>query len=151
MLFSSMTFIYVFLPIVTTLYLLVRKELKNHVLLFASLIFYAWGEPKYLAIMLLTILTNYVFAILIEKARIYADSGKSESAIVLHAKSYFLTIALLIDLGILGYFKYFNFLIENLNLLFHTNADFIKVIMPIGISFYTFQSISYIIDIYRGG
>ncbi len=120
-------------------------------LLFASLIFYAWGEPKYLAIMLLTILSNYVFAILIEKARLYAASGKSNSYLMLHAKSYFLALALIIDLGILGYFKYFNFLIENLNLLFHTQKDFIKVIMPIGISFYTFQSISYIIDIYRGG
>lgn len=152
MLFSSMTFIYVFLPVVTVLYLLLRKELRNHLLLIASLVFYAWGEPRYLAIMLITILINYTFAILIEKSRLKESAEQGGGAwFSSHAKSFYLVIALVLDLGVLGYFKYFNFLIENLNALFHTHTDFIKVVMPIGISFYTFQAISYLMDIYRGG
>ena len=150
MLFSSMTFIYVFLPVVTVLYLLLRKELRNHLLLIASLVFYAWGEPRYLAIMLITILINYTFAILIEKSRL-KETSEQGAWFSSYAKSFYLVIALVLDLGVLGYFKYFNFLIENLNALFHTHTDFIKVVMPIGISFYTFQAISYLMDIYRGG
>ena len=157
MLFSSMTFIYLFLPIVVTIYIIVRKELRNYILLIASLIFYAWGEPKYLSIMLLTILANYFFAIFIEYSKntqlnVFFYSKKSlYSSIIKFRTSILLFIALFIDLGILAYFKYFNFLIDNINLLFHSNVDFIKVIMPIGISFYTFQAISYLIDVYRGG
>lgn len=148
MLFSSMTFIYVFLPLVCCIYLLVRNELKNHVLLIASLVFYAWGEPKYLAIMIATILINYVFAILIEKANSNVLSGKLSS--FFFNKKLLLALCITANLTILCYFKYFNFLAENINLLFKANVDFIKVIMPIGISFYTFQSISYVMDVYRG-
>ena len=137
MLFCSMTFIYVFLPIVCSIYLIVRSEMRNYVLLGASLIFYAWGEPKYLAIMLLTILLSYFSALII-------DYYKNKIT-----KLLFLFLAILANLGILCYFKYFNFLLENINLLFKTNIDFIKVVMPIGISFYTFQAISYIVDVYR--
>lgn len=157
MLFSSMTFIYLFLPIVVTIYIIVRKELRNYILLIASLIFYAWGEPKYLSIMLLTILANYIFAIFIEYSKntqlnVFFYSKKSlYSSIIKFRTNILLFVALFIDLGILAYFKYFNFLIDNINLLFHSNVDFIKVIMPIGISFYTFQAISYLIDVYRGG
>ena len=136
MLFCSMTFIYIFLPIVATIYFFAKKELRNMVLLAASLIFYAWGEPRYLAIMLITILINYIFALLL-------DRFKTHKKILL-----FLTVAL--NLGFLIYFKYFNFLLENINMLFRTNIDFIQVIMPIGISFYTFQALSYIFDVYRG-
>ena len=157
MLFSSMTFIYLFLPIVVTIYIIVRKELRNYILLIASLIFYAWGEPKYLSIMLLTILANYIFAIFIEYSKntqlnVFFYSKKSlYSSIIKFRTNILLFVALFIDLGILAYFKYFNFLIDNINLLFQSNVDFIKVIMPIGISFYTFQAISYLIDVYRGG
>lgn len=136
MLFSSMTFIYVFLPIVCGLYLITKKELHNPILLIASIIFYAWGEPRYLAIMLLVILINYLGAILIEKYP--------------HKKRFTLILAIIANLAFLIYFKYFNFLLENINSLFHTNIDFIKVIMPIGISFYTFQAMSYLIDVFRG-
>lgn len=136
MLFSSMTFIYVFLPIVCGLYLITKKELHNPILLIASIIFYAWGEPRYLAIMLLVILINYLGAILIEKYP--------------HKKRFTLILAIIANLAFLIYFKYFNFLLENINALFHTNIDFIKVIMPIGISFYTFQAMSYLIDVFRG-
>lgn len=136
MLFSSMTFIYIFLPIVCGLYLITKKEMHNPILLIASIIFYAWGEPRYLAIMLLVILINYLGAILIDKYP--------------HKKRLTLTLAIIGNLAFLVYFKYFNFLLENINALFHTNIDFIKVIMPIGISFYTFQAISYLIDVFRG-
>ena len=148
MLFSSMTFIYVFLPIVCSIYLLVRNELKNHVLLIASLLFYAWGEAKYLAIMIFTILINYIFAILIEKARNQTKTNAFKSIFI--NKKLLLSLCIIANLSILGYFKYFNFLAENINYLFKANVDFIKVIMPIGISFYTFQSISYVMDVYRG-
>lgn len=136
MLFSSMTFIYVFLPIVLLLYLISKKELHNPILLVASIIFYAWGEPKYLAIMLLTILVNYFGAILIEKSNIY--------------KKLFLILTVAANLSFLIYFKYFNFLIANCNNLFHLNIHALDIIMPLGISFYTFQALSYVVDVYRG-
>ena len=136
MLFSTMTFVYMFLPIVALLYLVTKKELHNPILLTASIIFYAWGEPKYLAIMLVTILVNYFGAILIDKVKTY--------------KKCILISTIIIDLGFLVYFKYFNFLITNCNNLFHSNINALDIIMPLGISFYTFQAISYVIDVYRG-
>ena len=137
MLFSSMTFIYVFLPIVCTTYLLARKELHNYILLIASMIFYAWGEPNYLAIMLLTILVNYIGAN-------YISRSKNDK----HRK-WLLAITILADLSFLFYFKYFNFVMGNINAVFHAQIKFIDVIMPIGISFYTFQALSYVVDVYR--
>lgn len=136
MLFSSISFIYVFLPAVCFLYLITRKELHNPILLIASIIFYAWGEPRYLAIMLVTIMVNYLGALLIEKYPL--------------KKKLTLTLTIAANLGFLIYFKYFNFILGNINALLHTNIDFIKVVMPIGISFYTFQAMSYLIDVYRG-
>lgn len=136
MLFSSMTFIYVFLPIVLLIYLLAKKSLHNYILLGASIIFYAWGEPRYLAIMLLTILINYFGAIAVNKY----DSHKK----------LILWLTILANLSFLIYFKYFNFLIKNINCLFHSNIDILNIVMPIGISFYTFQALSYVIDVYRG-
>lgn len=135
MLFSSTTFLFLFLPIVCAIYLLVRQELRNYVLLAASLIFYGWGEPRYLAIMLLTIMVNYVGAIGIERYRLWAK--------------WILLLTVLADLGVLFYFKYFNFVVENVNAAFGSDFSFVKVIMPIGISFYTFQSLSYLVDVYR--
>lgn len=136
MLFSSISFIYVFLPAVCFLYLITRKELHNPILLIASIIFYAWGEPRYLAIMLVTIMVNYLGALMIEKYPL--------------KKKLTLVFTVAVNLGFLVYFKYFNFILGNINALLHTNIDFIKVIMPIGISFYTFQAMSYLIDVYRG-
>ncbi len=136
MLFSSMTFIYMFLPIVCAVYLLSKKEFHNPILLIASIIFYAWGEPRYLAIMLLTIIINYFGAISIEKTE-------------KHKKSV-LILTIIANLSFLIYFKYFNFLINNANALFHCSINPLNIIMPIGISFYTFQAISYIIDVFRG-
>lgn len=135
MLFSSMTFIYIFLPIVLLLYLITKKELHNPILLIASILFYAWGEPKYLAIMLLTIIINYFGALAIEK---YEKHKKP-----------ILVLTILANLSFLIYFKYFNFLIDNFNSLFNCHINALNVIMPIGISFYTFQALSYVIDVYR--
>ncbi len=135
MLFSTMTFIYVFLPIVLLLYLVTKKELHNPILLVVSIIFYAWGEPKYLAIMLLTILINFLGAIFIDKYQKH--------------KKLILIATIIGNLSFLIYFKYFNFLIENYNNIFHANLEPLNVIMPIGISFYTFQALSYVIDVYR--
>ena len=138
MLFSSMTFVFMFLPIVCATYLLARKELQNYILLIASVIFYAWGEPRYLAIMFLTIIINYVGANYI-----------SRSKNPLHRKL-LLAITIVADLSFLFYFKYFNFVMDNINAAFNANLTFIDVVMPIGISFYTFQALSYVVDVYRG-
>ncbi|MCQ2206688.1 MAG: MBOAT family protein [Paludibacteraceae bacterium] len=134
MLFSSLTFLFVFLPIVLITYYLVKPTLRNSVLLFASLFFYAWGEPTYLIIMLATIVINYVGARCIE---------------ALNHKKLALAGTIAVDLAFLGYFKYYDFFIDNINTLFHSNLDFIHIALPIGISFYTFQSISYLVDVYR--
>lgn len=136
MLFSSMTFVFIFLPIVLLLYLISKKELHNPILLIASIIFYAWGEPKYLAIMLFTILINYFGAIAVDKYSNY--------------KKLILSTTILANLGFLIYFKYFNFLITNCNNIFHSHINTLDIAMPIGISFYTFQALSYVVDVYKG-
>ena len=136
MLFSSMTFVFMFLPIVCALYLMSNKRFHNPILLAASILFYAWGEPKYLAIMLLTILINYAGALAVEKFNKH--------------KKLWLILTIIVDLGFLIYFKYFNFIIDNINNLFHAHISALDVIMPIGISFYTFQALSYVIDVFRG-
>ena len=136
MLFSSMTFVFMFLPIVLVLYLVTKKELHNPILLIASIIFYAWGEPKYLAIMLLTILLNYFGAIAVDKFQ--------------QCRKLILGLTVAANLGFLIYFKYFNFLIDNCNNIFHSNINALAIVMPIGISFYTFQALSYVVDVYRG-
>ena len=158
MLFSSTVFLFLFLPIVCALYLLVRKELKDYVLLLASIFFYAWGEPRYVAVMLLTIIINYVGALWVANL----NSKKKSFGFTLFlgertklncscsAAKLALLLTVLGDLSFLFYFKYFNFFVENINALFDGHIDFIKVIMPIGISFYTFQAISYVVDVYRG-
>jgi alginate O-acetyltransferase complex protein AlgI len=130
-----MTFVYLFLPIVCVSYILIRQELRNLMLLAASIIFYAWGEPRYLVIMFLTIIVNYLGAVFIDRYRAKAK--------------WFLFLAIVLNLSFLIYFKYFNFLVENLNNLANSNFDLIKVVMPIGISFYTFQAMSYLVDVYR--
>ena len=131
-----MTFVFLFLPILCVLYLCTKKELHNPILLVASILFYAWGEPKYLAIMLLTIIVNYAGALAIEKFEKH--------------KKLALILTVIADLGFLAYFKYFNFVLENINHIFSMDIKFIEVILPLGISFYTFQAMSYLIDVYRG-
>lgn len=131
-----MTFVFLFLPIVCGLYFFTPKVARNYILLFASILFYAWGEPKYVAIMLMTIVVNYLGALLIDKYKQH--------------KKWILIGTILSDLGFLFYFKYFNFVMKNVNFAFGADIPFLDVIMPIGISFYTFQAISYVVDVYRG-
>lgn len=137
MLFSSMTFLFVFMPVVMSIYLLSKKDIRNYVLLAASIIFYAWGEPRYLAIMIMTIVVTYAGARIVDRC---LDDKKRKWA---------MAATILVDLGFLIYFKYFNFIVDNVNAALQLNLDFIDVVMPIGISFYTFQAISYLIDVYR--
>ncbi len=143
MLFSSIPFLYYFLPCTLLLYFIVPKSLKNLVLLFASLFFYAWGEPKFLLIMLLSILLGYIYGILIETFNQPKYTSKKLSTL-------FLVLSLLTSIGTLAYYKYVDFFIKNTNALFGTSIALKKIALPIGISFYTFQILSYTIDVYRG-
>lgn len=136
MVFSSITFLFYFLPIVLAIYYLVPNKCKNIVLLISSLAFYFYGEPKYTLLMLFSIASVYIFGLLIDKYKKHA--------------TLFLILSLLVSFGLLIYFKYINFIIQNINLWLTNKLDFIYVVLPIGISFYTFQMVSYIIDVYRG-
>lgn len=138
MLFSSITFLYYFLPITLIVYFLVPFKAKNLVLLLASLIFYFWGEPKFVLIMLASITTAYVFGLLM-------DHAKSK----IWRKVWFI-LSCVVTLSFLLVFKYTDFLLTNLNLLFGTSIPLLQLVLPIGISFYTFQILSYTIDAYRG-
>ena len=138
MLFSSIPFLYYFLPSVLILYFLVPKKLKNTVLLISSLVFYGWGEPKYVIMMVASIIIGFVSGLLIE-----ATNEKSKKKLIL-------TINIIINLGFLGFFKYSNFFIENFNNVTGLSLKLLNVALPIGISFYTFQILSYAVDVYRG-
>lgn len=138
MLFSSISFIYYFLPIVLIIYFIVPSKLKNLVLLLSSLFFYFYGEPNYLWILLFSCLINYFFARIIEKNRQTKLS------------KYLLIIDILINIGMLFYFKYTDFFIQNINNMFGSDMALLKIVMPIGISFFTFQTMSYVIDVYTG-
>lgn len=137
MLFSGIPFLFYFLPIELLLYFSVPKKLKNAVLLLSSLFFYGWGEPKFLIFMLISIIQGYVFGLLIEKY-----NGMKRSKV-------FLVASVFISLGILGYYKYADFFIENFNALTGASVPLLKIVLPIGISFYTFQILSYVVDVYR--
>ena len=136
MVFSSIAFLFYFLPITLALYYLLSKKCRNFVLLIISLIFYAYGEPKYVLIMILSIVFTYIYGLLIDKFKKYSKL--------------FLILAICTSIGLLIYFKYTNFIIENVNFWLSNRIDFINVVLPIGISFYTFQMLSYIIDLYKG-
>ena len=137
MLFSSITFLYYFLPCVILLYYITPKKLKNLTLLLSSLVFYAWGEPKYVILMAVGILNGYIAGLLIEK---FIGTKKSTAV---------LWISALINIGCLGYFKYADFFIDNINAVTGASIPFLKIALPVGISFYTFQILSYTIDVYR--
>ena len=138
MVFSSTVFLFYFLPIVLFIYYIVPKKFKNIVLLIFSIIFYAYGEPKFIFIMIFSIVFTYIFGILINK---YKNTKYSKIILI---------ISICFNLGILIYFKYIDFIIENINLWLSSKIDLLYVLLPIGISFYTFQTISYLIDLYRG-
>lgn len=138
MVFNSMVFLWIFLPLCLISYFLIKDKYKNLLLVLLSLIFYAWGETKYIILLLITIIINYGMALLIDKQQ------------KKHIKKLLFIIALLFNLGILAYYKYFNFAVSNVEKIFSINVSQIKkVALPLGISFYIFSSISYIFDVYK--
>ena len=136
MLFSSITFLYCFLPLVLVFYFLAPGKFKNVVLLIASLFFYGWGEPKFLLLMILTIVFGYMMGILTEKYPL--------------RRKVWLAMSILFDLGALAFFKYADFFIGSVNAVTGLSIPLLRIALPIGISFYTFQILSYNIDVYRG-
>ena len=137
MLFSSIPFLYYFLPAVLILYFLAPWKLKNTVLLLSSLVFYGWGEPKLLALMVFTILLFYLCGLAI------GASGQRRK------KKFWLTVSIVISIGLLGLFKYADFFIGSVNAVTGLSIPLLKLALPVGISFYTFQCLSYTIDVYR--
>ena len=139
MLFSSIVFLFTFLPAVMILYYLLPVRFRNVILLLASLVFYAWGEPVYLFLMLLSILFNYFSGL--DIARSLQDKRAAKRSLVFN---------LIINLAVLGFFKYEGFVLDTLNGILPVHISYHALPLPIGISFYTFQILSYIIDVYRG-
>lgn len=138
MVFSSTIFLCVYLPLVLLGYYICPKKGRNLFLLIASLVFYAWGEPKYVFLMIFSILVNYIFGRLMDKHR----ENKKRLKLML-------VLSVVIDLGLLSVFKYTDFIITNVNAIFGASFDLLNIALPIGISFYTFQAMSYTIDVYR--
>lgn len=134
MLFSSVTFLFYFLPIVLILYFAVPRQMKNVVLLTASIVFYAWGEPRYVLWMLGMTVQGYVLGLWIEKGK--------------HAKVW-LTLSVILSLGLLCYLKYMDFFIQTLNSILPLHINTLQIALPVGVSFYTFQIVAYTIDVYR--
>lgn len=143
MVFTSAMFMFMFLPLVTILYFLINIKFRNILLLIASLLFYAWGEPKHVIVMLISIAINYYFGLLVHKNS--SDVSNKKKSLI---------YAIVLNLGMLMFFKYFNFIIANINSLasiIGINKEFVvsPIHLPIGISFFTFQGLSYVIDVYR--
>ena len=133
MIFSSIYFIYYFLIIFLIIYFITPKKFKNYTLLLGSLFFYFYGDSKYIVLLLISSLVNYILGRLISKKN----------------KKLFLIIGLIFNFGLLFYFKYFNFFLSNINSLFKTNINLFSIVLPLGISFYTFKNASYLIDVYK--
>ncbi|ASW42446.1 alginate O-acetyltransferase [Clostridium isatidis] len=140
MVFNSQTFIFLFLPITLIIYFFVGNRFKNYILLITSLIFYAWASVNHTFLLLIYILINYILGILISN---FKNNNRNTSKIIL-------TIGVIINLFILFYYKYFDFSIKVTNHLFNTSIPLKYIALPLGISFISFQAISYIVDIYRG-
>ena len=139
MIFSSIPFLFFFFPVFLLLYYLVPFKYKNLILLIFSLIFYAWGEPIYITLMIFSSVVDYINGLMIEK---HNDDEK--------IKKRFLIFSIIVNLSLLGFFKYSDFLINSFNNIFNTTIPLLKLGLPIGISFFTFQTMSYSIDVYRG-
>lgn len=138
MVFSSLIFTFFFLPIVLILYYLAKDKYRNYVLLVASLYFYSYGEPIFVFVMIGSISANYLMALLVDKFK-----GRSLAKI-------FIVVDVVVNIGILFIYKYLDFAISVTNKFLHTNIQIIGIALPIGISFFTFQALSYVIDVYRG-
>lgn len=139
MVFSSLIFIFRFLPVFIAVYYITPYKYKNLCILIFSLFFYSFGEPKYFPIMISSIIIDYIVSILIQKN--FKNKAKCKVLLL---------VSIIFNMGILIYFKYANFFIENINLLFKSSIDKISLTLPLGISFYTFQTLSYTIDVYKG-
>lgn len=138
MIFSSIPFLFFFFPLFLIIYYLVPFKFKNIVLLIFSLVFYAWGEPIYVLLMIFSSFINYFSGILLER---YSNDNKQRKLVLI--------ICIIINLFLLGFFKYIDFLIDSVNSLFRISIPLLKLGLPIGISFFTFQTMSYTIDVYR--
>ncbi len=139
MVFSSLTFMVIFLPLLLLLYFISKNEIyRNIVLIIFSVIFYAWGEPKWILVMLLTVFVNYLCGIMIGKA-------KTKSV-----KCAWMLVGVILGIGFLVYFKYFGFMADSICAILKCENKFISPVLPIGISFYTFQVLTYTIDVYKG-
>ncbi len=142
MLFSSLIFIYLFLPLMLLLYIPIKNvTYRNVILLIVSLFFYSWGEPIYILLMVFSIFNDYLHALFIDK---FKKKGRNDIARKI------LISSIIINLGLLGIFKYTDFLIENINAILRFDISLKNIALPLGISFYTFQTMSYSIDVYRG-
>ncbi|MBQ9766042.1 MAG: MBOAT family protein [Lachnospiraceae bacterium] len=140
MVFSSLLFLFRFLPIVLILYFIAPRKLKNAVLFLSSLVFYAWGEPVYVVLMLFSTVVDYTHGMLVDKFRNKGEDGKAKLIVA---------SSMIINLALLGFFKYSDFLIGSINSVFGTSIPLLNLALPIGISFYTFQTMSYTVDVYR--
>lgn len=138
MLFSSITFLFIFLPITLLMYYIVPDKFRNYILLITSLFFYAWGEPIYIVLMILSILFNYACG---------RDIGNHADDPIMAKRG--IISAVVVNLVILGFFKYYGFLIGSINSILPFDIPYRELSLPIGISFYTFQAMSYVIDVYR--
>lgn len=139
MVFSNIFFLYVFLPALFLAYFVIKNNAYRRAVLIAfSLVFYAWGEPVYVFLMIGLVLADYIFGLLIAKTR------------QVWLRKFWLVIAIVSNLSILGVYKYLGFFTETLNFIFNVTIPVVKLSMPIGISFFTFQTMSYVIDVYRG-
>lgn len=139
MVFSSLTFLFVFLPIILIVYYSSPRNIRNAILFIGSLVFYAWGEPVYITIMLFSTAFDYINGLLIKKYKEIKENKKARMILI---------NSIIVNLGILCFFKYSNFFIENVNNIFNLNIHLLNIALPIGISFYTFQTMSYTIDVY---
>ena len=135
MLFSSIPFLYYFLPVVLMVYFLVPRSWQNAVLLLSSLFFYGWGEPKHLLLMAGSILLFYLFGLAVDRSR---------------RKKFWLAVSVISGAALLGVFKYADFFVESVNGLTGLSIPLLHLALPIGISFYLFQCVSYVVDVYRG-
>ena len=141
MVFSSLEFLFLYLPVVTVIYFISPRAWRNLILLLFSLVFYGWGEPKYVFLMVFTVAADYLFGLFIGRSR----KGSRRSKILL-------ILAVALNIGILGYFKYADFLIDSFSFIGIINdMPRVDLPLPVGISFYTFQALSYVIDVYRDG
>ena len=138
MVFSSTVFLFAFMPLLFLFYFMASDRWRNYILLAFSLVFYAWGEPKFLPVMILLVGLDYIFAYAI---------GSTDSKT---KRKFWLFLTIATNIGLLGYYKYTRFILENVNAAFDTQIAIPDIVLPIGISFFTFQAMSYVIDVYMG-